>query len=821
MADAPKIDTKEYVISHIDEAIETGWIKVFYQPVIRAITKQLCSVESLARWIDPEIGFLSPDKFIGVLEENRLIHKLDCFIVEQVCRDISERMEKDLPVVPVSVNFSRLDFQMRDMLEVVETNVRKCNIPRDFLHVEITESMIASDEELMSKIITDFRDAGYEIWMDDFGSGYSSLNLLKDYQFDLLKMDMRFLSSFSDKARSIVRSAITLAKNINVRTLAEGVETEEQFNFLWETGCGRIQGYFFGKPEPKDDMFAHIKEKGIEVERRQWRHFYDVASFAVKDTEAPLELMLDDGKNFKTLFMNKAYREQINIPVEIGYDSIDKFIYQTGSPLIKKYRQFAAILETSRDVETFYYTAGSNYLCFKGQVIAVQNGCYLIKATIQNITLDENTKEKERLDSKLRDLNLQFELVFLLNLGNNSIDPLIGRNRIIEENKNFFDNLERAAKGFAEHYIYPEEKEDFLKFLDLSTLTDRVTNNQDGFIEGAFRIRELGGNYEWKDVIIVPVLKTGGQEFLICMKPLLKELRIKNKTDEYQEYRSVMGHRYTVLCENLLWNCSIKFFWKDKKRRFLGVSKSFLDFYGIASKKDILGKTDEEMHWHIDDQPYMDDELDIVEKGIRVSGVPGQCIVNGVVHNIVCSKMPIYDDGEIVGLVGYFVDIEEEIERLQHNSAAPRVDTVTKLMNARSFMDALVGYAMQYAEKKRNFGLIVVNNRNHDRIRRSYGEEVLNKSLYEIGRRIIGVTGQTCAVARNKEAIFAILVYTDNYPALEKLAMNIKNAIEHIREIDGNSVTISLDVAYKLRSDEGITDENIYNMVLEELLGNK
>ena len=330
MNEIPQIDTKEYVISHIDDAINHGWIKVFYQPVVRAITGQLCSSESLARWIDPEIGFLPPDKFIGVLEEKELIHKLDCYVVERVCQDIRQRLDKNEPVVPVSVNFSRLDFMMCDMLRVVEDNVKKYDVPRDFLHVEITESMIVSDEDMMSEVIRCFRNAGYEIWMDDFGSGYSSLTLLKDYEFDLLKLDMRFLSSFTDKSKSIMRSAITMAKDIGVRTLAEGVETEAQCHYLREIGCGRMQGYFFGRPEPIDDMYNHIKERGIEVEGRKWRHFYDVASLAVRDTDYPLEIVYDDGANFKTVVINKAYRDQINIPYDLPYEALDKIIYQTG-----------------------------------------------------------------------------------------------------------------------------------------------------------------------------------------------------------------------------------------------------------------------------------------------------------------------------------------------------------------------------------------------------------------------------------------------------------------------------------------------------------
>jgi EAL domain-containing protein (putative c-di-GMP-specific phosphodiesterase class I) len=132
----------DYVITHIDEAISNEWIKVYYQPVVRSLTGQLCSAEALARWIDPEYGLLAPGKFIGVLEECQLIYKLDCFIVQKVCQELHEHIIAGKPAFQVSINFSRLDFIKCDMLDVVEKAIEKYNIPRDYLHFEITESMI-------------------------------------------------------------------------------------------------------------------------------------------------------------------------------------------------------------------------------------------------------------------------------------------------------------------------------------------------------------------------------------------------------------------------------------------------------------------------------------------------------------------------------------------------------------------------------------------------------------------------------------------------------------------------------------------------------
>ncbi len=251
---------RQYIVNNIDSAVEKGYIKVFYQPVVWSKDHKLCGCEALARWDDPEFGFLSPGAFIPVLEEYRLIHKLDKCIFETVCRDLRESMDKGWNVVPVSLNFSRLDFELMDAVSVMMELTEKYNIPKHLLHVEITESSLTDNMDILQDAMAKFKEAGFALWLDDFGSGYSSLNVLKDYSFDVLKIDMKFLSNFegSDKAKTILRTIVNLASDIGMRSLTEGVETEEQAAFLREVGCGRLQGYYFGKPMPHEALAEKI-----------------------------------------------------------------------------------------------------------------------------------------------------------------------------------------------------------------------------------------------------------------------------------------------------------------------------------------------------------------------------------------------------------------------------------------------------------------------------------------------------------------------------------------------------------------------------------
>jgi len=258
---------KLYVINNIDNAVKNGWIVPFYQPVVWSDTEELCGCEALARWMDPVYGQLYPNEFIPVLEEYRLIHKLDRSIFESVCRDLRTNLDAGKPVVPVSLNFSRLDFELMDAVQELEDLVATYSIPKELIHVEVTESALTDDFIKLNEATNRIKELGYALWLDDFGSGYSSLNVLKDYQFDVVKIDMRFLSNLenSEKAKTLIDCIIKMANRIDMLTLTEGVETETQAEFLNKAGCNRLQGYLFGKPVPKSEFDRRIEENELKV----------------------------------------------------------------------------------------------------------------------------------------------------------------------------------------------------------------------------------------------------------------------------------------------------------------------------------------------------------------------------------------------------------------------------------------------------------------------------------------------------------------------------------------------------------------------------
>ena len=252
----------QYIVSHIDEAIANGYLRPYYQPVVWSKGRTLCGVEALARWIDPKYGFLSPGKFIPALEATRLVYKLDQEILRLVCQDIRQNLDNGITVLPVSINFSRADFGIIDIVDVVEKTVDQYNVPHELLHIEITESALTNETDTLKDTINRLHEKGFATWLDDFGSGYSSFNVLKDYDFDVLKLDMAFLIGFNgnEKAKALIKAVIAMADQIGMRTLCEGVETAEQAAFLEDASCGRLQGYLYGKPLSYEELFSKINE---------------------------------------------------------------------------------------------------------------------------------------------------------------------------------------------------------------------------------------------------------------------------------------------------------------------------------------------------------------------------------------------------------------------------------------------------------------------------------------------------------------------------------------------------------------------------------
>ena len=259
---------KAKLAGELQEGIAKEQFKVYYQPVIDTKTGKIASAVALIRWIHPDKGFISPALFIPALEENGHISELDFYVLKKVWQFINDRCENNKFVVPISVNLSWMDFYDEIMMEKIlkEMDRFRENGREHMARFEITETSYAAIRENRSGILESLRIKNAKILLDDFGSGFSSFGMLQDYDFDILKIDMSFIRKIGEnpKTKSIVHSIIGMAHEIGIKTVAEGVETEEQVSFLRQSGCDYIQGYYYSKPLPEEEFVEFLEKADAE-----------------------------------------------------------------------------------------------------------------------------------------------------------------------------------------------------------------------------------------------------------------------------------------------------------------------------------------------------------------------------------------------------------------------------------------------------------------------------------------------------------------------------------------------------------------------------
>ena len=241
------------------EALDNGEFVVYLQPKVNLENGKIAGAEALVRWINPKEGFMPPGDFVPLFESNGFIYDLDKYVWEKSCKYLSNRISEGKKNVPISVNVSRRDFLRRDLTAFFVELVKKYNLDFSLLHLEITESSYMEDPTSIIRIADGLKEAGFTLEMDDFGSGYSSLNMLSTFPIDMLKIDKAFLDNedITDES-NIVKFVIDLAKCLELKTICEGVETEEQVEALKKMGCDFMQGYYFSKPVPADDFFEML-----------------------------------------------------------------------------------------------------------------------------------------------------------------------------------------------------------------------------------------------------------------------------------------------------------------------------------------------------------------------------------------------------------------------------------------------------------------------------------------------------------------------------------------------------------------------------------
>jgi EAL domain-containing protein (putative c-di-GMP-specific phosphodiesterase class I) len=247
-------------------AIEQDHFQLFYQPQIDLKTGELIGTEALIRWFDPEQGMIPPAEFITLAEDTGLIGQIGDWVTEAACRDMKALQEKGFPQIKVAINVSAFQFRHgKHLTEVIRQSLENYNFPAELFSLELTESILIDDVNETLSILNSMRELGITLAIDDFGTGYSSLSYLKQFPIDILKIDQSFIRDITTDAsdKAIVSAILAMAQQLDIRVLAEGVETIEQQAFLQGQGCDFVQGYLYCKPIPADELFDRWQKKEL------------------------------------------------------------------------------------------------------------------------------------------------------------------------------------------------------------------------------------------------------------------------------------------------------------------------------------------------------------------------------------------------------------------------------------------------------------------------------------------------------------------------------------------------------------------------------
>lgn len=260
----------QQIISDMREALDKEQFKVYLQAKCDLQSEKIVGAEALIRWIHPEKGFMSPADFVPLFEKNGFITDVDLFVCDKVCALIRSWIDEGIKPIPISVNISRVDIYNPNLKDSIVSFVKKYDIPVKYLHIEITETAYTENAKQLIDTVIALRNEGFHIEMDDFGSGYSSLNMLSEVPVDTLKLDMGFLRHQTEDGHdgNILNFVINLAKWLDLAVIAEGIELKEQLDFLKSLGCSYGQGYYFSKPIPIEE-FNELRKSMEEQDYRE------------------------------------------------------------------------------------------------------------------------------------------------------------------------------------------------------------------------------------------------------------------------------------------------------------------------------------------------------------------------------------------------------------------------------------------------------------------------------------------------------------------------------------------------------------------------
>lgn len=540
------------ITNMMEFALKNNEFQVFYQPKYELSSECVAGAEALVRWKNSEMGFMSPGSFIPLFERNGFITQLDMFVWESVCRDMREWLDMGNEPFAVSMNVSRADIFNPKLTSILVDLSDKYKLDRKFLHLEITESAYTDNPEQIIKVVTQLRAKGFPIEMDDFGSGYSSLNMLSEIPIDVLKLDMGFVKNELEKpsGKGILGFVISLAKWLNLAVVAEGVETPEQIKILNSMECNYVQGFYFAEPLCKEDFFkligkGNVKEMYLTSSSVTSLERSQVTVTKAKGERAGTMLVVDDIEISRKIIID-MFQDEYDIAeavdgqqaweyIQENYKDISVVMMDLLMPIMDGYQLLKKVRQDDRtkDIPVVVTSLGDEKS--EERVLAIGADDFVskpynvtvLKHRVRNVLINSKVMkiEKEHQENKEA---LEAELAL-------NIDSLTGlyTRKVIESKVNDF---------FAKD---PDSNAVFLMF-DLDNFKE--VNDTYGHIKGDETLKKaasiLKSSFRDDDI----VCRMGGDEFSAFIPNGLEKAHLEAKLDSLCSSLSFMIESINVTC---------------------------------------------------------------------------------------------------------------------------------------------------------------------------------------------------------------------------------------------------------------------------------
>ena len=702
---------EQELASSMKQALRCGEFVPYYQPQYNYDSGKLIGAEALVRWVSPEKGLISPGAFIPLFEKNGFITELDFYIWEYVCRQIREWINSGLQPPPISVNMSRRDLYTPSLVNRIIGLVDKYNISPSLLHLEITESAYMDNPDQMLEIVEQLQANGFHIEMDDFGSGYSSLNTLKDVSVDMLKLDMKFVAESADNSRggSILSSVVHMAHAINLPVIAEGVETKQQADYLKTVNCLYMQGYYFAKPMPEADFTELIKKdsSGYEADEKFSPAFDNTVDFLDGSTQATLlfnsfiggaGIIEYENKLATVLRLNDRFFEEIRIPRELFCKSDPNIIKYLDAP-----SKTVAIDTIELAIRTNAETCCE--VCFVPETKGFEKQWvevrfrYLAKkfsSCIVYFTLTNKTSDKKLQVALTESMNRTDEILRFVPGGIAEFEVCeraLNRVYLSESAADIlgYDIVKHKTVNILTHTrnVNPDDRKIIVKKMR-SAIEAKKPFSVDA------RVRTASGASRWVNLTANPIESNGKLKYF----GIYTNITRKKAVEAVREIEKVEHNIAATTDGGILlgaWMCYCKstpdlVFVKDLNSNYICCSEKFAEYSGFHSADELIGLSDYDV---TDDAEkasrYIQSDLQVISTGRPLENLVEPMILpNGESHLSSSSKYPIFNaDGQVIGVYCVTRDISSshllEEYKLALNSSGKHIFRYT--VNDRAFHD--------------------------------------------------------------------------------------------------------------------------------------